>query len=257
MKRRILITVALLGAALTVGLVLCLCARLDNSHFSVTSTGPLDIRLWGIRPDASDAIYDPDGRKIAETLGNARRDKAVWGDNNQRHDFIFDIPDTNEPITFLPFRYLVDGEERQGGNFVESSLYFAHKGRNLGWFQTIIPRTIRKSLVFGLWKKDVAIDRIDLSLQYYYCCRPPRNPICTFKGPFEAGRKATDETGLYEISFVPPRSTSPRKLIMRFCPRRRIDPIGDALFYDAEGKRHHVGSGWSFTVPSGKEVGYF
>jgi len=88
MKRRILITVALLGAALTVGLVLCLCARLDNSHFSVTSTGPLDIRLWGIRPDASDAIYDPDGRKIAETLGNARRDKAVWGDNNQRHDFI-------------------------------------------------------------------------------------------------------------------------------------------------------------------------
>ncbi len=64
MKRRTLITVAILGAALTVGLVLYLCAQLDNSRVTVTSTGPLDIRLWGIRPDAGDAIYDPNGKKI-------------------------------------------------------------------------------------------------------------------------------------------------------------------------------------------------
>ena len=116
-------TVALLGTALTVGLVLCLCARLDNRGFSVTSTGPLDIRLWGIRPDAGDTIYDPNGNKIAETVGNARRDRAVWEDNHQRRDFIFEIPDTNEPITFLySFRCFVNGEEKRGGRFVKSSI---------------------------------------------------------------------------------------------------------------------------------------
>ena len=41
---------------------------------TVVSRGPLDIRLWGIRPDAGDTIYDPNGKKIQDTLGVARWD---------------------------------------------------------------------------------------------------------------------------------------------------------------------------------------
>lgn len=242
MTRRRIITAALAAAILTVCLILFLCARLGNRPVTVTSTGPLDIRLWGIRPDAGDAIYDPNGTKIAETLGNARRDRAVWENNAQRRDFIFEIPDTNEPITFRPLQCLADGAEGRWGNFVKSVLYFEHNGRNLGWFQAYIPRTVRKTLLFGLWKRDVAVNSIDLRFQYY--CGPPRKPICLFKGPFEAEQKMTDETGLYEISFVPHPDPSQKELVLRCCAKQGIDEAAHALFYDIQGKRHYTMKGW-------------
>ena len=117
MKRRTIITAALVGTALTVGLILCLCAQLDNSRVTVTSTGPLDIRLWGIRPDAGDSICDINGKKIRDTFGLGRRDTTVWKDNLHRHDFIFEISDTNVPITFRPLRYSANGEEYRWGSF--------------------------------------------------------------------------------------------------------------------------------------------
>ena len=242
MKRRTIITVSLLGTALTVGLILYLCDQLDNSHVSVTSTGPLDVRLWGIRPDAGDTIYDPNGKKIMETLGLARRDTTVWRDNLHRRDFIFEISDTNLPITFRPLRYSANGEEDRYGSFAIGVLHFQHQGRNFGWFQTTVPRTMRKSSLFGAWKRNIAIDRIDLNLRYY--CGPLNKPICVFKGPFKAGRKMIDETGLYEISFVPHPDTSLTELVVRFRAKQQIDAAADALFYDVQGKRHYTGKGW-------------
>ena len=264
MKRRTLITIALFGAALAVCLVMYVRIRVGNSRFSVSSTGPLDIRLWGIRPDAGDAIYDPNGNKITDTLGIARNETTVWRDNLYCRDFIFEIPDTNEPIAFLPLRYSANREEDQRGSFLKGSLYFEHDGRNFGWFQTIIPRTMRQSFLFGIWKKEVPVDRIDLNLRYYY--GPPNKPICVFKGPFEfeVDRKVhkvtsvTDETGLYEISFdfAPPTSTSPSELVMLFRTKQRVDPVVDILFYDAEDKCFYVRRGFPYKIPAGEGIGY-
>lgn len=254
MKRRTIITVALLGTALTVGLILYLCARLDNRSFSVTSTGPLDIRLWGIRPDAGDAIYDPNGSKIRETLGLVGRNTMVWKEDLQRRDFIFEISDVNESVKFCRLRYSVNGEERRGGSFGKVNHYFEHEGKTLGWFQTTIPRTTRKSLLFGAWKRNVPIDRIDLNLRYY--CGPPRKPICVFKGPFEVERKVVDKTGLYDVSFVPHPDPSRAELVMRFYPRRRIDTGAHVWVYDVQGKHHYIEDFGPPTRPACKEIWY-
>jgi len=218
MKRRRLITIAVLATALIVWLVVYLCTAEDNSRFTVVSDGPLDIRLWGIRPDAGDAIYDPNGKKIMDFLGFAQRETTVWKDSVYRHDFIFEMPDTNEPVEFHRLLYLVDGE-RQRGRFRTGSFHFEHNGRKLWWLKTAIPRTMRKDLLYGLWSRSVPIDKIDLSFRYY---GPPCAPICVFKGPFEEGRKLSDETGLYEVSFVPHPDTSWTELVLRCCAKQGI-----------------------------------
>ncbi|UCF15829.1 MAG: hypothetical protein JSW59_20730, partial [Phycisphaerales bacterium] len=247
MKRRTIITAVLLG--LTVGLILYLCAHLDNHCVTVTSTGPLDIRLWGIRPDAGDTIYDPNGNKIMDTLGVARGETTVWKSDLYRHDFIFETPATDDPVLFHKLQYLVNGSTYEGGNFAQRRFHFEHKGRTLWWFQTTINRTMRKSLLFGLWKKDVPINRIDLNLKYY--CGPPHNPICMFKGPFEIGRKVADETGSYDIFLMEYGSSDPVVLDLYLYMKRRARPFPPrALFYDAAGKRHFSGNYWSPADPN-------
>jgi hypothetical protein len=259
MKRRTLTTIVLPAVALTFCVVLYVCTQTSNGRFSVDSTGPLDIRLWGIRPDAGSIIYDLNGNKVKDTLGIARHETTVWRDNLYCRDFIFEIPDKNESIMFLPLRYSVSGEEDRNGSFVKGSLYFEHDGRNFGWFQTIFPRTIRKSFLFGIWKSNISINRIDLSLRYYF--GPPHRPICTFKGPFGVGRKGkkvTDETGLYEIFFVPDPNASRAELAMLFHTGQRIDPVADILFYDAEDKCLCVRSviPCKSKIPDGQWIGY-
>jgi hypothetical protein len=99
-----------------------------------------------------------------------------------------------------------------------------------------------KSSLFGTWRRNIAIDRIDLNLRYYY--GPPNKPICTFKGPFKAGQRMTDETGLYEISFLSHQDQSHKMLVLRCCAKQGIDENAHALFYDFKGKRHYTGKGW-------------
>jgi len=89
LKRRTLIITFLIATGLGVWLVVCLCTSDNNSRLTVVSDGPLDIRLWGIRPDAGDFIYDPNGKVIQETLGVALSDPPYWGEEFQCFDFIF------------------------------------------------------------------------------------------------------------------------------------------------------------------------
>jgi hypothetical protein len=151
------------------------------------------------------------------------------------------MADINESITFHQLRYSANGERGRQGNFIKGRHYFEHEGKIYGWFQTVIPRTTRKSF-FGIWTKDIQVDRIDLNLRYY--CGSPNKPICTFKAPFKAGQKMADETGLYEISFVPHPDPSLKELVLRCCAKQGIDEAAHALFYDGQGKRHYAGKGW-------------
>lgn len=181
-------------------------------------------------------------KKIRDTLGLAGGQPTVWKENFQRFDFIFEISDTTESLTFRRLQYFVNGEEELRGKFVQSIHDFEYKGKTFKWFQTTIPRTRRRSFLFGAWTKNVPIDGIDLDLRYY--CGPPNEPICTFKGPFKAEQKMVDETGLYEISFVPHPDPSQKELVLRCCAKQEIDEGAHALFYDDQGKRHYTGKGW-------------
>ena len=255
MKRPKIITVALPAAALIVGLILCLCHDLDSRRISVTSTGPLDIRLWGIRPDAGDAIFDPNGNKIMETLGLASGDTTAWEDSFYRRDFIFEVPDVDESVLLYGHKLLVNGREIghvRGSKLRSFSFY--HKGRTLWWLQMNIPRTVVKSFLFGAWSRQVPVDRIDMSLQYY--CGPPYEPICIFKGPFDVGRKVVDETGLHEISFSLSSDAHRSKLTMMLNPGRRIYSYGNALFYNAGGKYKRAAGRWSRTDPNNPVIMY-
>ena len=255
MKRRTIITVALPTAALIVGLILCLCHDLDSRRISVTSTGPLDIRLWGIRPDSDDAIYDPNGNKIMDTFGLAGGITTAWEDSLYRRDFIFEIPDTDESVLLYGLRLLVDGREighMRGSKLRSFSFY--HKGRTLWWLQMNVPRTTVKSFLFGAWSKQVPVDRIDMNLQYY--CGPPYDPTCTFKGPFDAGRKVIDETGLHVISFSLSSDKHRSRLTMMLSPGRQIDSYTNALFYNAGGKYRRAAGRWSRTDPNNPVIMY-
>jgi len=249
MKRRKVITIALPAAALIVGLILYMCAWLDNRPVTVTSTGPLDIRLWGIRSDSGDAIYDPNGNKIMDTFGLAGGITTAWEDSLYRRDFIFELPDTDESVLLYGLRLMVDGREIghvRGSKLRSFSFY--HKGRTLWWLQMNIPRTVDKSFLFGAWSKQVPVDRIDMNLQYY--CGPPYDPTRTFKGPFGVDRKVVDETGLYEISFSLSSDKHRSKLTMMLSPGRRIDSSANALFYNAGGKYKRAAGRWSRTDPN-------
>ncbi len=99
MKKRTRIKVVVLIAAV-IGVLVWLVVRWNaasRTGIVVTTTGPLDIRLWGIRPNAGDAIYDPNGKEIRRTLGSARWGNPYWADSDQRFDFIFELGDSNEP----------------------------------------------------------------------------------------------------------------------------------------------------------------
>ncbi|MHC4743376.1 MAG: hypothetical protein ACYS8Z_15780 [Planctomycetota bacterium] len=242
MKRRTAITIACLIIALCIWLIVYFCTAKDSSRFTVVSNGPLKMRLWGIRPDAGDAIYDPNGEKIMEILGLNRWEKTVWENTLYRHDLIFEMLDVCEPVTFYRGRYFADGEEIPRGRWIWDDFAFDYEGRKLRWFQTTFARTVRKPFLFGAWKRDIPVDKIDLSFQYFY--GPPRSPICVFKGPFAAGAKISDETGLYEISFVPHPDPSRTELVLRCRAKQGIAEDARALFYHVRGRRYYTMKGW-------------
>ncbi|MHC4570086.1 MAG: hypothetical protein ACYTE3_30555 [Planctomycetota bacterium] len=171
-----------------------------------------------------------------------------------RHDFIFETPATDEPVFHGKLQYLVNGSRFGPVDFAQRTFHFEHKGRTLWWFQTTISRTAIRSLPFGIWRRRVPVDRIDLNLQYY--CGPPRKPICMFKGPFEVGKTVVDETGLYRIFLMEYGSSTPPVLDLHVYGKPRIDSAARALFYAAEGKRHVVAKSWSPADPNSPAIRY-
>ena len=232
MKRRTLIIAALATAALTVCLLVYLRIRPGSSRVTAVSTGPLDIRLWGIRPDAGGVIYDPNGKEISKTLGIVRWDSSGW--YVRRHDFIFELSEAEEPLLFSPHGDIfVSAENVRLGRELSYKIY-RHRGKNLLWLKTTLPRTFRKSMFFGRWIRNIPFDAIDLTLRYYQ--GPPREPLCSFKGPFKIGQKLTDETGRYEITFKPhPDSSDRGHVLLELNTKQRLSSNVHVMLYDTAG----------------------
>jgi len=240
MKRRTRIISIVLLAAVAVGIV-HLYRTLRRGRVTVISEGPLDIRLWGIRPNGGDTIYDPKGRKILDTLGNARWDWPTWKDDSQRCDFIFELPETNEPPLFLSLPQISDSRE---GRLVGSSgrhLEY-YKGKQLLWVPKTFTRMFRKSILFDLYTVDARVNAIGLKLEYYH--GPPGPALFTLKGPFNRPCEMTSDDGAYEVAFMDGADT--RGYQFELTTEKNLLPNMPVIAYDTLGRRYFVNvQNWS------------
>jgi len=203
MKKRTRTIIVVLLVAIVIGAMSWLVVRWNaagQGRIVVTTTGPLDIRLWGIRPDAGGAIYDPNGKKIRDALGIAQWGPSHWRDDSQRFDFIFELPDTNELPLFTWFPNIEASYENRplGGGF--GHRFLDYKGKKLLWLTTTFPRTFRRSVLFGLWTADCDVETIDITLSYYH--GPPGKAAFTIRGPFEPNDVMTSEDGVHKVAFM-------------------------------------------------------
>ena len=257
MKKQTLIKVVLLFAVIigAVGWLIVRWNRESRSGVRVVSTGPLDIRLWGIRPSAGDAIYDANGKEICQTLGLTQSGNPYWRDSEQRFEFIFELPKTNEPPFFTTFpRVEVSGANRHLGGIFGHKV-FNYKGKRLLQLKTTLPRTFRKSILLGLRTAEIGVDAIDITLRYYH--GPPRPAVATFKGPFKPGGKYTDEKSRHKISFSQsPNSGAAGHIRFEFNAKGWLGTNIPALLYDAAGKRRFANSAGAFSGPGGTNIKY-
>ncbi|MCK4292784.1 MAG: hypothetical protein KAY65_06285 [Planctomycetes bacterium] len=256
MKKRTLIIIVLIVACVAVLIAWVIKRELgQRPGITVVSAGPLDIRLWGIRPDAGGVIYDTKGKKICQTLGVATWDWSSWADDVHRRDFIFELPDTEEPVLLTPLpRVSVSGEKIPlGGSFAYS--FVDYKGKKLLWLRTTFPRTFRKSILGGLWRADVPIDAIDLTLRYYY--GPPGKAAFTLKGPFRPEAAMTSEDGMYKVAFKKDAGTnSYRYAQFELSTGTYFHSYAPVVAYDSLGKRHLVTRGSGHSSLQGSRIEY-
>jgi len=232
MKIRTRIISVVLFAAVAAGIVL-LYHTVRRGRVTVISTGPLDIRLWGIRPDCGDTIYDPKGRKILDTLGSTAWHFPTWKDDSQRCDFIFELPDTNEPPLFFTLGEISDSREgRLMGSGNRRLEYY--KGKRLLWITRTFPRTFRKSILFDLFKVDARINEVGLQLDYYH--GPPGAALFTLKGPFNRSCEMTSDDGEYKVTFTP--ETDANEHQFEFTAKKNLQGYMRVIAYDNLGRRH-------------------
>jgi len=251
MKIRTSIISVVLLAAVAAGIV-HLYPTLRRGRVTVISAGPLDIRLWGIRPNNGDTIYDPKGRKILDALGNTVWDWPTWGDDSQRFDFIFELPETNEPPLFLyPSKISDSRQGRLGGSGGRHQEYY--KGKRLLWITRTFPRTFRKSLLFDLFTVDARVNAIGLTLEYYH--GPPGAALFTLKGPFKRPCEMTSDDGEYKVAFMD--GADARGYQFELTTQKNLHPNIRVIAYDSLGRRHLVKvKSWSSSSKEGSRAAY-
>jgi beta-lactamase regulating signal transducer with metallopeptidase domain/uncharacterized protein YihD (DUF1040 family) len=135
---------------------------------SVDVKGEVDtanIHLLGLRPDAGDDIYDVKGNKIQKTFGIARWDSPSWGKEDQRCDFIFELPKTSKPIHSAFFEVKPAGANTKLSSGVQHK--FIEVGdKTLHWMRLNIPRKYKKKL-FGNIRRNVSIEKVDLRMVWF------------------------------------------------------------------------------------------
>jgi beta-lactamase regulating signal transducer with metallopeptidase domain len=212
-------------------------AQAAQESVSVTSDGPLDIRLVGIRPDEGDDLYDAEGKKLETPLGFFGTGSPVWNEDEQRRDFIFRVPAVQGQLLFpqAPPLRAAGTNYRQGGGF---NIVFDPAGSpSTLVVSCTFPRTYRRSWS-GLLHLESSIRQVDLTLQYFYGAR--REALCTFTGPFVEGKAlAADEGRPYLLTpQKPPDGGSNSHIRFTFTTSQPFDSSVPVLLYDREGRRH-------------------
>ena len=233
MKRRVVIIAVLAATGLAMWLFVHLRSACGSAQLTVTSTGPLDIRLWGIRPDAGDVIYDLDGNETCQTLG-VSWDSSNWGEKVQRFDFIFELPDTGELPLFKELsRFEVNGEDRPLAISVFQQI-LAHEDRRVLWVRSTFVRTFRRSVLRGLWISNTKIDTVDITLEYFHGL--PGKSVFTVEGPFKQGSVVSSDREVYDVSFT--KDLAGGYAFFELSRPTHFNRAMSVVVYDESGSRH-------------------
>ncbi len=161
----------------------------------ISNTGDLagKASLWGIRPDASRQIYNLDGTVKMETLGFARGDQGIWDKKSQRCDFIVQLPpgSIRSNIKIRP----AGTDKNLSWSIYSHEVMYGEK--ELHW----LPATFALEYKKGIFKRDVPINKVDLTLTYFPADAEEHWGI---EGPFISGQTVTAKSDkTYTIEFQP------------------------------------------------------
>ncbi len=209
--------------------------------------GPLEIELIAVRPNAGDKFYDPSGQRLDWDPGFLTT-LSYWGREFYGRDFIFKVPDTEQPLLFAGrcgIRYVDTPHHSDIGYPLPMGLY---EGSQLYEWSVQVLRSYRSGRILGLIPRFQAVHYVDLALRYFF--GPPLDPICTFTGPFHPGETfKSDGDGTYAVAFerVLPSQSSPIRLAFSANVFNQDDkPI---IIHTTDGRRHRTvrcGPGHSF-----------
>ena len=229
-------------------------ARRLEPRFTVVNNGPLDIRLVGVCPDSSEELYDASGKKLDNGLGPAGAWELTWRPDSQHRDFFFEFPIVPGQLLLLPFPrlYQAGTDHGLGGGF---NRWFEPDANSLGLVQSMtFARTYPRVFYFLRWS--TPIDRVDLTLRYFY--GPRREAICTFTGPFSEGKSIqADEGRPYRLV---PKVVSAGYLEpdtqFGFTTKQPFDYDTVAVAYDLDGRRYLLEQGGGQSGSQGANIRY-
>ena len=246
--RSILIIALIFLAIVIAAVILSRTARTLKPKPSVVNNGPLDIRLVGVCPDGGQQLYDASGRKLKATMGALGAFHTYWKDEDQYRDFLFEIPDVNGQLVFLPFpRIRVAGTNR-GLSSGLSHYFDPTDNPSTLMYSITFDRTYRKKFFF--FSFDQTIQYIDLTLRYLYGSR--RQATCTFIGPFTMNQTVRAEGAKpYYLTFQEGITLDGSGIILRLETSEYFGNDIPAIAYDISGRRYvlnrHGGGGSSKT----------
>lgn len=230
-KLRIL---SLLVIIITAAILLPMGKAMQPKPF-VVNKGPLDIRLVGVCPDGGRQIYDASGRKLKATMGALGAFHTYWKDEDKCRDFLFEVPDVNSQVVFLPFihMYIAGTKLGLGGGRVG---YFDPTDNPFNFiYSTTFARTYRKDVLSIPHKK--RIQNVDLTLRYLY--GPRGQDTCTFTGPFKMNQTVVaDGAKSYNLTFQEGITIEGSGIMLRFETSEPFDRETPAILYDLNGRRY-------------------
>ncbi len=237
-------------AILIIAVLLLPMAQMLEPHATVANDGPLAIRFLGVCPDQSGDVLNGDGEKI-EPIAYPRTGQAAWKADTLRRDFLFELPETNEPTLYSHHRLVsVAGEDIRLHQSNASPLNpVTVDGRRIAAVETYVPRVYRK-MWLRFFRRTLATQRVDVTLKYFY--GPPRQTLVSFQGPFTEGQVlAAAEMPGAKLTVLPQSANDSSfgpgasfRLDLPF----DLDVGTPALVYDTEGRRSPA---WASSMGTG------
>jgi hypothetical protein len=235
MYRPVLIGALILLAIIVAVAILLQMAKALKRKPSVVNNGPLDIHLVGVCPDGGEQLYNVSGRKLKATTSALGAFNTHWTDDIQCRDFLFEIPDVNSQLVFLPSPSIcLSGTNR--GLSSELRHYFDPTDNPYTLiYSTMFERTYRKKWFFFRFTETIRY--IDLTLRYFY--GPQGQAICTFTGPFKMNQtiEAVGSTPYY-LTFQEGTTLDGSGIMLRLETSEYFDRNTPAIVYDLKGRRY-------------------
>ncbi|MHC4714876.1 MAG: hypothetical protein ACYTAN_16660 [Planctomycetota bacterium] len=206
-----------------------------------TATGDtLEIRLVGVRADKGDTVFDPSGNVLETKIGQADR-FYTWGQSVFEREYIFEVPETDEPILFDGVITIADSRCPSLHTNVTIHEYL-RDGAPPGRFGLSPQMSRRRTLrAFGFRFWGVPVEEVDITLEYYHGAR--REAPFVFDGPFEPGMTVQSSGSAAGVLQAVQRASESEGWTSEFSftTNARFANRGRLFAFDHSGKRHCAG----------------